>query len=82
LEFLRKDFETNIKNHPCQAVYGYHVDRVEETSNLIDALLRNGADPSLHDESGETAAHLSVKLTRDFKIMSKVQRVKIKDIFR
>ncbi len=52
------------------AIYGYHIDRVDETCNFIDALLKNNADPKKVDKSGETPAHLVIG-TLDFRVMSK-----------
>ena len=52
------------------AILGYHIDRVTETCNFIEALLDQGANPRIMDKSGETAPHLSIG-TLDFKIMSK-----------
>lgn len=48
------------------AIYGYHIDRIEESCNFIDDLLAHGADPKQSDVSGETPAHLVVG-TLDFR---------------
>ena len=52
------------------AILGYHINRVEETCEFIDALLAHDANPLMVDKSGETAPHLSIG-TLDFKVMSK-----------
>ena len=52
------------------AILGYHVNRVDETCEFIEALLAHGANPLMVDKSGETAPHLSIG-TLDFKVMSK-----------
>ena len=52
------------------AIWGYHVDRADETCEFIAALLDHGANPMITDRSGETAPHLSIG-TLNFRIMSK-----------
>ena len=52
------------------AIYGYHIERVDETCDFVDDLLASGADPRRADVSGESAAHLVIG-TLDFRVMSK-----------
>ena len=49
------------------AIYGYHIDRVDETCQFIAELLAHGADPKVPDKSGETPAHLVIG-TLDFRV--------------
>ena len=49
------------------AIYGYHIDRVEETCEFIEKLLDKGADPKTTSLSGEAPAHLVVG-TLDFRV--------------
>jgi len=51
------------------AIYGYHIERVEETVEFVDALLKEGADPKRSDASGEAPIHLVVG-TLDFRVMA------------
>ena len=73
IELLQSGADPNVKDPvvgytPLHcAIYGYHVDRVEETCNFIDALLEHGANPHFVNEAGETAPHLVVG-TNDFKV--------------
>lgn len=52
------------------AIYGYHMDRAEETSEFIEELVKHGADTKKIDASGEAPAHLVIG-TLDFRIISK-----------
>ncbi len=52
------------------AIFGYHINRVQETVDFVDALLEHGANPRTTDMSGETAPHLAIG-TLDFQVISK-----------
>eukprot|EP00094_Tigriopus_californicus_P001992 TCALIF_01920-PA protein Name:"Similar to ANK2 Ankyrin-2 (Homo sapiens)" AED:0.42 eAED:0.42 QI:11/0.75/0.4/0.8/1/1/5/0/1087 len=50
------------------AIYGYHLDRVDETCKFIGKLLENGANPKLTSKSGEAPMHMVIG-TLDFRLM-------------
>ena len=52
------------------AIYGYHLDRADDTAEFVGELIENGADTTKVDRSGETPAHLVVG-TLDFRLMTK-----------
>ncbi len=73
IALLERDANANDANPKNQvtplhcAIYGYHIDRVQETCDFVDALLAHKADPRKVDASGETPAHLVIG-TLDFKV--------------
>ena len=52
------------------AIYGYHLDRADDTAEFVGELIEKGADTMKLDRSGETPAHLVVG-TLDFRLMTK-----------
>ena len=49
------------------AIYGFHIKRVDDTCDFIDALLEHGADPKHMDDAGETPVHLATG-TQEFRV--------------
>eukprot|EP00095_Tigriopus_kingsejongensis_P004696 maker-scaffold276_size226481-snap-gene-0.17 protein:Tk04696 transcript:maker-scaffold276_size226481-snap-gene-0.17-mRNA-1 annotation:"hypothetical protein" len=61
--------DPNTEDTPLHfAIYGYHIDRVEETCRFIEKLLHQGADPKMTSKSGEAPMHMVIG-TLDFRLM-------------